>query len=286
MASSIDKQTQALYWGKTAQVYVANAHEGPGIMMPLISAYVETAKTTLKGGSPKILDIASGTGEPGFSLAKAYPEGHVFITDFAEGMIAGAKERADKHAVRNASFAVADAEDLKQFEISSFDILTCNSALMAMPNYDRALLEFHRVLKPDGLLMIGVWGSPQQTQMINLMQDVRAAVAPNDSFFADPSSLCGHDKVLHALQQAGFSHISIREINVPMRLPVERLHAGMLQSAVFVELLDRLAARGDTGAAERAHTAALDIAREKGFLQEDGWVNLPTNLALFVTARP
>ncbi len=71
-----------------------------------------------------------------------------------------------------------------------------------------------------------------------------------------------------------------------MRLPVEGLHAGMLRSAVFLELLDRLAARGDTGAAERAAAAALAIARERGFLQEDGWVNIPTNLALFVTARP
>lgn len=77
-----------------------------------------------------------------------------------------------------------------------------------------------------------------------------------------------------------------REIDVPMRLPVEGLRAGMLRSAVFAELLDRLAARGDTGAAERANTAALDIARKKGFMQEDGWVNMPTNLALFVTARP
>ncbi|CAL8467434.1 g6972 [Coccomyxa elongata] len=247
-------------------------------MMPLIAAYVETAKSALKESSPKILDVASGTGEPGFSLAKAYPEGHVFITDFAEGMVAGAKQRADLHAVRNASFAVADAENLEQFKKSSFDVVTCNAALMAMPNYNRALLEFHRVLKPDGLVMIGVWGSSEETQMLLLMQGVRAAIAPNDSFFADPSSLCGRDKVLHALQQAGFSDISIREINVPMRLPVEGLHAGMLRSAVFVELLDRLAARGDTGAAERA--------RERGFLQEDGWVNIPTNLALFVTARP
>lgn len=55
-----------------------------------------------------------------------------------------------------------------------------------------------------------VWGSSEQTQMLSLMQDVRAAIAPNDSFFADPSSLCGRDKVLHALQQAGFSDISIR----------------------------------------------------------------------------
>lgn len=105
MALPNDKQTQALYWGKTAQVYVANAHEGPGIMMPLIAAYVDTAKTELKGSTPKILDVASGTGEPGFSLAKAYPEGHVFITDFAEGMIAAAKQRADLHSVRNVRYS-------------------------------------------------------------------------------------------------------------------------------------------------------------------------------------
>lgn len=65
MATSIDKETQALYWGKTAQVYVAIAHEGPGIIMPLVAAYVETAKSALNVSSPKILDVASGTGEPG-----------------------------------------------------------------------------------------------------------------------------------------------------------------------------------------------------------------------------
>lgn len=95
------KQTQATFWGKNAQQYAADVHEGAGIMMPLIGAYVDTAKSEVKG-SPRILDVACGTGEPGISLAKLFSGGHVTMTDFAEGMILEAKRRAGRLSISNA----------------------------------------------------------------------------------------------------------------------------------------------------------------------------------------
>lgn len=95
------KKTQATSWGNSAQHYASDVHEGSGIMMPLIGAYVETAKEEVKG-SPQILDVASGSGEPGIQLAKLFPDGRVTMTDLAEGMIRQAQRRADLHGVKNA----------------------------------------------------------------------------------------------------------------------------------------------------------------------------------------
>lgn len=46
--------------------------------------------------------------------------------------------------------------------------------------------------------------------MIGIMQEVRKAVAPGESFFADPCCLGDKDKLHAAVQQAGFTSINIR----------------------------------------------------------------------------
>ncbi|BDA42927.1 probable ubiquinone/menaquinone biosynthesis C-methyltransferase Ub at N-terminal half [Coccomyxa sp. Obi] len=282
--STAYKETQATSWGKSAQQYATDVHEGSGIMMPLIGAYVDTAREEVKG-SPQILDIASGSGEPGLQLAKLFPDGRVTMTDLAEGMIIEAKRRADLHGVKNASFAVADAEDLSHYGDATFDVVTCNCGLMFMPNYERALSEFRRVLKPGGLAMLSVWGLPEHTQLISLMRDMQTAIAPEDSFFADPNVLGCREKLLHAVQHAGFSTSSCREVNVPMHVPGERVQNALLHNAVIAELLERLVKRGDPDVADRAAAALLDAAARRGFLQEDGTIQCPTNIALFVCAR-
>ncbi|EIE24442.1 S-adenosyl-L-methionine-dependent methyltransferase [Coccomyxa subellipsoidea C-169] len=234
------KQTQATAWGNGAELYAANLHEGSGIMMPLIAAYAETARAEVKG-NPLILDVASGTGEPGISLARQFPNGSVIMTDLADGMIAGAKGRAERLSVKNASFDVADAEDLSQFKDATFDVVTCNCGLMFMPNYERALAEFRRVLKPDGLALMSAWGLPEHTQLISLMLGMQAAVAPNDSLFADPNILGSREKLVHAVERAGFSNVSCREVNVPMHIPADKVRVALVQNP----LIRRMAGAAD-----------------------------------------
>ncbi len=88
-----------------------------------------------------------------------------------------------------------------------------------------------------------------------------------------------------AIVQRGVLAVGCREVNVPMRFPKEKVR-GMLQNPVMAELLDRLIERGEKDVADRAHGALLDAAAKKGLLQENGEISCPTNIALFVTARP
>ena len=80
--------------------------------------------------------------------------------------------------------------------------------------------------------------------------------------------------------------VGCREVNVPVHAPGDKIRPVLLQNALIAELLGRLTERGETDAADRAHAAMLDAAAAKGFLQEDGSIECPTNIALFVTARP
>lgn len=95
-----DKQIQAAAWSKSSVQYAQNAHEGAGIMMPLIQKYVDQTGN-IGSEFPAILDVASGSGEPGLSLAKALLKAKVTMTDFAEGMVAQAKNRANAQNVPN-----------------------------------------------------------------------------------------------------------------------------------------------------------------------------------------
>ena len=52
--------------------------------------------------SPNCIDIASGAGEPGISLAKQYPSGTFLITDIAPGMVKQAAKQAAEAGVKNA----------------------------------------------------------------------------------------------------------------------------------------------------------------------------------------
>lgn len=88
-------------------------------MMPLIGSYVETARDKVKG-SPQILDIASGSGEPGIQLAKLFPDGRVTMTDLAEGMISQAQRRAELHGVKNARWDALDSWHVTQTNNQKF----------------------------------------------------------------------------------------------------------------------------------------------------------------------
>jgi ubiquinone/menaquinone biosynthesis C-methylase UbiE len=60
-------------------------------------AGLEDARAGERGADPRessgISDIASGTGEPGLSIAAVIPGGRVVLADLSGGMLAAARER-------------------------------------------------------------------------------------------------------------------------------------------------------------------------------------------------
>lgn len=110
------------------------------------------------GPGLRVLDLASGAGEPALTLAEVVgPGGRVTATDLAPEMLAGAEELARERGLTNIAFRQADAEALP-FPDASFDRVTCRLGVMFFPDLPRALGEARRVLVPDGLVALLVWG--------------------------------------------------------------------------------------------------------------------------------
>lgn len=108
-----------------------------------------------------VLDVASGTGEPGLTIAALRPAGHVLSIDIAEAMLALARENAAHRGLRNFETQLADVCELP-FADNSFDAISCRFGFMFFPDMALAAREMARVLKPGGRLATAVWAGPEQ----------------------------------------------------------------------------------------------------------------------------
>jgi demethylmenaquinone methyltransferase/2-methoxy-6-polyprenyl-1,4-benzoquinol methylase len=101
-----------------------------------------------------IMDLATGTGDLALVLQKRLPNADVVGADFTEEMLAMAKSKGVRRTVS------ADAMKLP-FGDSSFDCLTIAFGLRNLPEWNIALGEMKRVIKPGGHLLILEFSLPK-----------------------------------------------------------------------------------------------------------------------------
>jgi len=77
------------------------------------------------------LDIASGTGEPGLTIARLAPRGHVVLTDLVSEMLDVASRQASAQGITNVETRACSADDLP-FDDASFENLWTSIALQAI----------------------------------------------------------------------------------------------------------------------------------------------------------
>jgi ubiquinone/menaquinone biosynthesis C-methylase UbiE len=169
-----------------------------------------------------VLDLASGTGEPALSLAKALgPQGKVVATDLVPEMLEFAKENAAAQRISNIDFRLADAEQLP-FPDGKFDRVTSRFGIMFFPDIAKAMLEIRRVLKPGGRVCFAVFGSLDENPMFQVslgpfLKRVKMPPpppdAPNIFRFADET------KLANAISSAGFRDVSTRKERVTFSWP-------------------------------------------------------------------
>ena len=174
---------------------------------PLTRAILDIAK--LEPGLD-VLDLASGTGEPAFSVSKyVAPDGHVIATDLSSEMLQVAEENAKRMGIGHTSFQQADAHFLP-FDDESFDRVTCRAGIMYFWDCQRALTEIRRVLKPDGIAALVAWGPVEQSPFVTdflgpfMMRKEMPKIpqdAPHPMRFGVPGSLSSE------LSRAGFRSV-------------------------------------------------------------------------------
>lgn len=101
-----------------------------------------------------LLDIATGTGDLALEFQHVLPECKVTGSDFCPEMLAYATSRGVQETL------VADALDLP-FPDESFQAVSVAFGLRNMADYEKALSEMNRVLKPEGHLLILDFSLPQ-----------------------------------------------------------------------------------------------------------------------------
>jgi len=146
----IVKLNVAAHWGRRAAHF--DEDFGHSIRTPEERAAWGRVFTLALGGRERLdaLDVGCGTGFLSLELAA---RGHrVTGIDFAPEMLALAKEKAAKAgaAIR---FEHADAENLP-FAAASFDLVITRHVLWTLPHPEAAIVEWMRVLRPDGRLAV------------------------------------------------------------------------------------------------------------------------------------
>jgi len=94
----------------------------------------------------KILDVGTGNGSLALLLAGM---GHDIVgIDVSEGMLSVARKKAKERRV-NPDLRIGEAESL-EFEDGCFDAVVSRIVLWTLPNPEKAINEWRRVLKPGG----------------------------------------------------------------------------------------------------------------------------------------
>lgn len=167
----------------------------------------------------RVLDIASGTGEPAIPIAERVgANGHVLGTDLVEEMLVFARDKAKRRGLGNIEFRRADGEEI-DVPTESFDAVTNRWGLMFMPDPRANLERCHRALKPGGRIALACWAEPERNPwaaiplgVLKRHMDVPTPPpgAPGIFSFADPS------RIRSALVAAAFNSVTLDEVGVAM----------------------------------------------------------------------
>jgi SAM-dependent methyltransferase len=233
-------------WGNQYRLVASEKWKAKSAAMgtPVTEALVEYARPV--PGS-RVLDLASGTGEPGITLAtRVGPEGSVTALDLSQDLLEIAEKRARSRGLKNFSTQPGDAHSLP-FPDDNFDLGTSRFGVMFFRDPRKAIGELRRVLRTGARACFLAWGRFDQPYWKSMMGVVHRNVGgpllppdgPNPFRFAERGSLS------EMLRLSGFRSVEEQTVTLPWVWPgpADEVWQQMKAVAVpFRPLLDRVPA--------------------------------------------
>jgi malonyl-CoA O-methyltransferase len=197
----IDKARARTSFGRAANTYDAAA-----ILQKQVREEMLNRLDLIKLTPQTILDAGCGTGAASHALQKRFVKSQVISLDFALPMLQKTRVGSDTaglmHQIKNMLSGVkhnlvcADIESLP-LASKSVDLVWSNLAIQWCNDLDATLLEFYRVLQPEGLLMFSTFGP-------DTLKELRVATGRQDGMTSVSRFIDMHD-IGDALVRAGFS---------------------------------------------------------------------------------
>lgn len=191
-----------------AEVY--ESQKVPSIFGPLAEKTLDAIDLA---GRRRILDLACGSGAVARALlTRARGEVEITGADINEAMLAVAARKAPADPPR-LQWVQANANALP-FDDGAFDLAFCQQGLQFFPDRHGALAELHRVLAPDGALVLSVWSRVGETSnAIGEAAERRVGAGLHARAIA-PFALRDPVELNELLTRAGFRDVTFREIKM------------------------------------------------------------------------
>ena len=114
------------------------------------------------GERPRVLDLATGTGDLAIAIARACPGATVVGVDPSEGMLAiGRTKLARRGLDARVTLEVGDAQHLS-YASCAFDAATIAFGIRNVPDRAAGLREMARVVRPGGRIAVLELGEPRR----------------------------------------------------------------------------------------------------------------------------
>jgi len=169
----------------------------------------------IKPGS-KVLDIATGIGEPALTAAKQVGKtGEILAIDISPQMLSFAKERAISLGLQDlVEFKEGDAETI-DLPSSTFDAALCRWGLMFLPNPKAGLSNIYRSLVKGGHFAAAVWATPDKVPFISVPMNIvlKETNSPPQGTLGS-FSMSDQNNLKKIYEESGFMHHIIERINV------------------------------------------------------------------------
>ena len=169
----------------------------------------------IKPGS-KVLDIATGIGEPALTAAKQVGKtGEILAIDISPQMLAFAKQRAISLGLQDVvEFKEGDAETI-DLPSSTFDAALCRWGLMFFPNPMAGLSNIYVSLVKGGHFAAAVWATPDKVPFISVpMNIVLKETNSQPQGTLGPFSMSDQKNLKKFYEESGFMHHIIERITV------------------------------------------------------------------------
>lgn len=229
------------------------------------------------------LDIATGTGEPGTSIARSSPDGLVVLTDLSAEMLDIAERRSSSNGLENIKTAVCSADDLP-FHDAIFDSISVRFGYMFVPDMAAATAEFVRVLKSGGRLCASVWIKPEENPWTTIA--AQAIATETELTPPDPDRpnmfRCAADGCVGALYEAsGLGDVAEWDVNIELVTASPEEYWAVISE--HVSLAVAALQHVDDAAQERIRTRALSMV---SMFDVDGKVRVPGVARCIVGTKP